>query len=341
MAIPALIMGGAALLGGALAGRSARKAAETQAGSQLEAARLATEEARFRPVGITTRFGQSQFQTGPDGRVTGASYTLDPTLRGYQDRFMGLAGSALEQAANAQKQYAPLQSGAKSLFRLGQGYLAESPQAAEARFMAQQQDLFAPSRERQLAQLQQGLFNTGRGGLAVGATSARPSGAAGLSAASPEAEAYYNALAQQDALLATQASQGAMDQIRFGAGLFGTGGNLITQSYRGQVAALGPYEAYLQQMQNLEGLGREPLDIGSALGGRIASPSGAQALLSGGTSAAQSRFAADAYNPFATALTGASNNPLLQDALKQYINRPPPQLGYNTDFTDPTGPFRY
>jgi len=319
MAIPALILAGGALLGGALAGRSARKAANTQAGAQLEAARIAAEEARFRPVGITTRFGQSQFQTGPDGRVMGASYTLDPTLRGYQDRFMGLAGGALDQAANAQKQYAPLQGAAKNLFRLGQGYLAESPQEAEARFMAQQQDLFAPSRERQLAQLQQGLFNTGRGGLAVGATGLRPSGAMGLSAASPEAEAYYNALAQQDALLATQASQGAMDQIRFGSGLFATGGNLLTQSYQGQVAALGPYEAYLQQMQNLEGLGQQSLDIGSALGGRIASPSGAQALLSGGTSAAASRFAANAYNPFATALTSASNNPMLQDALKQYL----------------------
>lgn len=336
----ALIGGGAALLGGALAGRSARKAANTQAGSELEAARLAAEEARFRPVGITTRFGQSQFQTGPDGRVTGASYTLDPTLRGYQDRFMGLAGGALDQAANAQQQYAPLQGAAQSLFGLGQGYLAESPQQAAARFMAQRQELLAPSRERQLAQIQQGLFNTGRGGLAVGATGARPSGAAGLSAASPEMEAYFNAIAQQDLEEATRAEQGAMDQIRFGAGLFGTGGNLLTQGYQGQVAALGPYEAYLQQMQNLEGLGQQPLDIGSALGGRIASPSGAQALLSGGTSAARSRFAADAYNPFATALTGASNNPLLQDALKQYLNRPPPQLGFRDDMTDPTGPFR-
>jgi hypothetical protein len=315
----ALITGGAALLGGAMQGRSAKKAAETQAAAQLEAARLAAEEARFRPVGITTRFGQSQFQTGPDGRVSGAGYTLSPELRAYQDQFMRLAGGGLEQAASAQEQYAPLQGAGQSLFRLGQGYLAESPQAAAARFMAEQQDLFAPSRERQLAQLRQGLFNTGRGGLAVGATSARPSGAAGLGAASPEAEAYYNALAQQDALLATQATQGAMDQIRFGAGLFGTGGNLITQSYQGQVAALGPYEAYLQQMQNLEGLGRESLDIGSALGGRIASPSGAQALLSGGTSAAQSRFAADAYNPFATALIQGSQNKQFTDALGKYF----------------------
>jgi hypothetical protein len=64
--------------------------------------------------------------------------------------------------------------------------------------MQQQQDLLAPSRERQYAQLQNQLFQTGRGGLSVGATGLRPSGAGGLGATTPEMEAYYNALAQQD-----------------------------------------------------------------------------------------------------------------------------------------------
>jgi len=315
----ALIGGGAALLGGAMQGRSAEDAANTQAAAQLEAARIAADEARFRPVGITTRFGSSNFTTGPDGRVSGAGYKLSREMRDYQNQLSNLARSGLNQAKMGQEQYAPLQGAAQGLFGLGQGYLAESPQQAAQRFMAEQQELFAPSRERQLAQVQQGLFNTGRGGLAVGATSARPSGAAGLGAASPELEAYYNALAQQDALLATQATQGGMDQTRFGAGLFATGGNLLTQGYQGQVAALGPFEAYLQQMENIEGLGRQSLDIGSALGGRIASPSGAQALLSGGTSAANSRFAADAYNPLATALIQGSQNKQFTDALGKYF----------------------
>jgi hypothetical protein len=133
-------------------------------------------------------------------------------------------------------------------------------------------------------------------------------------------EAYYNALAQQDAQLAAQATQGGMDQARFGAGLFATGGNLLTQGLQGQTTALGPYEAYLAQMQALEGLGQQSLDIGSALGGRIASPSGAQALLEGGMGAARSNFAANAYNPFATALVGASQNPQLQDALRRSLD---------------------
>ena len=124
------------VVGGYLQGKSAEKAARTQADAQLKAAQLAAEEARFRPVGITTRFGQSNFQTGPDGRVSGAGYTLDPALRAYQDRFMGLAGGGLSQAEMAQQQFAPLQQGAQGLFGLGQQYLAQSPQQAAQQYLS-------------------------------------------------------------------------------------------------------------------------------------------------------------------------------------------------------------
>ena len=304
----AIISGGLALAGGLFGGSSARRAAQAQAAAQERAAQLAAEESRFRPVGITTRFGQSQFQTDPQGRVSGASYTLDPQLAAMQDRFLGLAGGGLDQAAMAQQQFAPLGQAAQGLFGLGQQYMAQSPQEAAQQYMAGQQNLLAPSRERQFAQLQNQLFQTGRGGLAVGATGERPSGAAGLGAANPEMEAYYNALAQQDAALAAQAMQAGQQQTAFGAGLFGTGGNLLTQGYGGQAAALGPYQAYLQGASGLEALGQQPLDIGSALGGRNVNQAGAQALLQGGMGAAQSQFAANAYNPFATALTGLSQN---------------------------------
>jgi len=305
----------AGLAGGLLGGSSARRAAEAQSRAQIESARIAAEEARFRPVGITTRFGQSQFQTGPEGRVTGASYTLDPQLAAMQDRFLGLAGGGLTQAEQAQQQFAPLQGAAQGLFGLGQQYLAQSPQEAAQQYMAGQQNLLAPSRERQFAQLQNQLFNTGRGGLAVGATGERPSGAAGLGAANPEMEAYYNALAQQDAALAAQAQQAGMDQTRFGAGLFGLGGELLRGGYQGQVAALSPYEAYLKGATGLETLGQSALDIGAQLGGRMANPAGAQALLQGGTAAAGTQARADAYNPFATALTMGSQNPALVSGL--------------------------
>jgi hypothetical protein len=384
------IVAGGALLGGLLQGSSNRRAAQTQADASRDAARIAAEESRFRPVGITTRFGRSDFGFGPDGRVSSAGYTLDPQLRGFQDRFLGLAGGGLNQAEMAQQQFAPLQGAAQGLFSagqqyfdqpadqrlgglasqflgpqtgadaltsLGQQYLAQSPEEAAQQFMTRQQDLLAPSRERQLSQLQNRMFNTGRQGLAVGATGERPSGAAGLGAASPELEAYYNALAQQDAGLATQAQQAGMDQSRFGAGLlgqgqalgqsqvgfgadllgrqnqmdmqrqtfgaglFGTGGNLLTQAYGGQTAALGPYQAYLQGASGLEALGQQPLDMGSALGGRNVNTAGAQALLTGNMPSAQS-FAANAFNPFASALTGLSQNQQFTSNLANQFNNP-------------------
>jgi len=312
------IAAGASLVGGLLQSRSAKKAAQIQADAQTKAAQLAAEEARFRPVGVTTRFGQSQFQTGPDGRVSGASYTLDPTLRAYQDRFMGLAGGGLSQAEQAQQQFAPLQGAAQGLFGLGQQYLAQSPQEAAQQYMAQQQELLAPSRERQYGQLQNQLFQTGRSGLSVGATSARPSGAAGLGASTPETEAYYNALAQQDAALAAQAMQAGQQQTAFGAGLFGTGGNLLTQGYGGQAAALGPYEAYLQQMKQLESLGQQPLQLGIDIGAKGQSNAAAQAMLSTGPS--RESYAANAFNPFAESLMAAGRNPAFQRGVQPYAS---------------------
>ena len=313
--MPALITAGASIVGGLLGGRSARKAAQTQADAQIRAAQIAADEARFRPVGVTTRFGSSNFTTDPTtGRVTGAGYTLDPQLKAMQDRFLGMAGTGLDQAQAAQGQFAPLQGAAQGLFGLGQQYLAQSPQEAAQQYMARQQDLLAPSRERQYGQLQNQLFNTGRGGLSVGATGARPSGAGGFGASNPETEAYYNAIAQQDAGLAAQAMQAGQQQVAFGAGLFGTGGNLLTQGYQGQAAALTPYQAYLQGATGLESLGQQPLEMGSALGGRNANTAGANALFQGGMGAAQSMYGANAYNPFATALIGASQNPALMRA---------------------------
>jgi hypothetical protein len=310
------IAAGASLVGGLLGGNSAKRAAQIQADAQLKAAQLAAEEARFRPVGVTTRFGQSQFTTGPDGRVTGAGYEISPEMRAMQDRFLGLAGGGLTQAEQAQQQFAPLQGAAQGLFNLGQQYMAQSPQEAAQQYMAKQQELLAPSRERQYGALQNQLFQTGRGGLSVGATGARPSGAAGLGASNPETEAYYNALAQQDAALAAQAMQAGQQQVQFGAGLFGTGGNLANQRYGLEAAALGPYQAYLSGATGLESLGQQPLELGSALGGRIANPTGANALYGGGMAAANTMGAANAYNPFATALVGASQNPALMRGVR-------------------------
>jgi hypothetical protein len=284
---------------------AAESAARTSAEAQTEAARLAAEEARFRPIGITTRFGQSQFGYDPTtGRVSSAGYEVSPELKAYQDRIMALTGQGLGFAEQAPGLYAPLQTAATGLFGLGQQYLAESPQQAAERYIAQQQELLAPSRERQMAQLQNRLFQTGRGGLAVGGTSARPSGAAGLGAASPEMEAYYNALAQQDAQLAAQAMQAGQQQTAFGAGLFGTGAGLLGGYGQGLTGAYAPFTTGLGTAGSIEQLGMEPLTIGSALGGRIASPTAANALFQGGIGAAQTLQRAQGLSPTGQTLLG-------------------------------------
>ncbi len=146
---------------------------------------------------------------------------------------------------------------------MGQQYLQQSPQQVAAQYIQQQQDLLAPSRERQYAQLQNQLFQTGRGGLSVGATSVRPSGAAGLGASSPELEAYYNAIAQQDAGLAAQAQQAGQQNVAFGSGLLsqgqalgqgqiGFGADLLARQQAQEAQRLGLGSQFINQQQALE-----------------------------------------------------------------------------------------
>jgi hypothetical protein len=293
--------------GGLFGSKKKKRAKKRRARAEAEAARQAAIQSSFRPVGVTTRFGQSNFQADGSG-----SYTLSPELRAQQDRFAALSNQGLAQAERAGQDFAPLGQAAQGLFSLGRGYLAESPEQAASRFMAQQQNLLAPSRERQFSQLQNSVFNTGRQGLAVGGTGPRPGGGAGLGSANPDLEAYYNALAQQDAELATRATQGGMDQTRFGAGLFDAGSGLIGRQYAGQVAALGPYEQYLAQMRGLEGLGQQTYEMGQQFGQLRRNAQGGQALLSGGLQAAESRYANPSSNT-ADILGGLANADTLRN----------------------------
>jgi len=318
---PAVISAGFNLVGGLLGGESSADAARYGADASTRAAQIAAEEARFRPVGVTTRFGSSQFDFGPEGRLSGAGYTLSPELKAYQDRLMALTGTGLTQAEQAGQQYAPLTGAASGLFNLGQKYLAQTPEEVAQQYMTRQQDLLAPSRERQMSQLQNQLFQQGRGGLSVGATGARPSGAQGLGATTPEMEAYYNALAQQDAALAAQATQAGQQQTAFGAGLFGTGANLLGSYQQGQVGALSPFQTTLGVQSGIEQLGQQPLTLGAGLGGQSAAY-GANAgryLFGGGVGAAETMQGANAYNPYASALINASTNPQLSRGLGNYV----------------------
>ena len=300
---------------GLLNTKKKRRAEKRRSAAEQAAAQQAAIQSSFRPVGVTTRFGQSSFM--PDGS---GSYTLSPEARAQQDRFAALSNQALAQAERAGQDFAPLGQAAQGLFSLGRGYLAETPEQAAAKFMAQQQNLLAPTRERRFSQLQNSVFNTGRQGLAVGGTGMRPGGGAGLGSANPDLEAYYNVLAQEDAELATRATLGGMDQTRFGASLFDTGSGLIGRQYAGQVAALGPYEQYLAQMKGLEGLGQQTYEMGQRFGELRRNDQGGRALYEGGLRAAGTRYGDPSSNT-ADILSGLANSDTL-------FSRPPANTGF-------------
>ena len=311
----ALILGGAGIVGGMMSGNAARDAANSSAQAQLEAARIAADAAKFRPVGITTRYGSSNFQTDANGNLIGAGYNVSPELRGYQDTLSAMQGRQLGEAANAYQQYQPLQGAASGLFNLGQQYLAQSPEQAAQQYMANQQALLAPSREQQSANLMNQLQNSGRTGLSVAQ-------GGGLMAANPEAAALANARAMQDLQLAANAQQAGQQQTAFGAGLFNQGAGLLGQYQAGQVGALSPFQTSLGTSSTIEQLGQSPLDIGAQLGGRSAT-AGANVgnyLMQGGTNAARTMQGANAFSPIGTALVNASTNQQLQQGLGNWWN---------------------
>jgi hypothetical protein len=269
----ALIGGGAALLGGAMAGSSARSAASTAASAQRDAARLAAEEQRFRPVGMTTRFGRSMFEFGPEGRLSGASYEASPEIRALQDRLSALYGTSLDQAAAAQ-------GTAQGLFGLGAQYLATSPEEARQQYINEQMALLDPIRAREEERLASSVFGRGRAGLNIG------------DIGQPELQALASARRTQDLQLAAEAERAAQQRIGFGAGLFGTGYQLQTQ-------ALAPFQTQFGTQQLLEQAAQQPLDIGAQLGGRTATAGAnvGQSLLQGGLGAAQTQLQGSLVGP--------------------------------------------
>ena len=295
--VAGLVAGGIGLIGSSMTADAMRDAAGQSAEAQVRAAEIAAREARFRPVGITTAFGTSQFGFDPEGRLTSAGYSLTPQLQAVRDRLLSQAsGQGLDMATQG------FEAG-RGLFNLGQGYVAETPEMAAQRYLQQQQSLLAPGRERTLAGIRNTLFNTGRTGLSVGATGVRPDGGVGLRASNPELEAYYNALAQQDAQLAAQAMEQGQAQTRFGAGLLSSGLGLQSSAY-------SPFQTQLGLGGTVENLGQGALEMGSALGGRIASGGGtaANALLRGGLGAAATLQEAGSASPLGSALTGLASN---------------------------------
>lgn len=256
------------LIGPAVSALGTTYAANQAANSATQAAQMS----QFRPVGVTTRFGTSGFNYDPTtGQLTGAGYQVAPDVAAMREGLMGLAGTGLTQAQQAQAYQPTVNQAATGLFNLGQQYLAESPEAAAQKWMTNQQALLAPEREQQLAQLTNQQQQQGRLGLAVGGTQAGYApGSQGLMATNPQMAAYYNALAKQDATLASQAQQAGQAQTQFGQGLLTGGIDLSKAGYGLQTSALAPYTQYLQGAQTAENLGQAPLTLGQSLGSAAA-----------------------------------------------------------------------
>ncbi len=206
----------AAGVGGAMLDRAAL---DRQAQALRDAANQYTPQMQFQPVGVTTRFGRTTTpQYDAQGRLLSVGYTTAPDVAAQQNRLLSLSGQALPETTNIQQ--------------------------ATQNYYDQLQALQRPTDELTLAQLQNRLQATGRGGLAFGATSGA-GGSQALMATNPELAAYYNALAQRQA----QQSLTAQD--------------VAQQRLNQQIATSG---TLFGQARDIEALAQQPLALSSQFG---------------------------------------------------------------------------
>jgi hypothetical protein len=280
------------IAGGLISGGKAASAAKGSAEALRAAAERASAMALFKPMGMTTAFGSSAFT--PEGQ---GSYELSPELKAIQDRLFGAAGEYDPTQVGAAAQ--PLYGGAASLFDRAAAYLGQSPEEVSAKYMADQQALLQPSRAADFARLQTSNFGRGTGGLGVNTGT-------GGAPANPLAQALFNAQSRQDLELAARADQAAMDRARFGAGLFGTGGEILGQVPRLTAAGYAPLESQLNLLRTTEKMGQDPFMLSQELAGRYAG-AGANAgrlFLEPQAAAANAYSRYQGYSPMGTALSG-------------------------------------
>lgn len=286
--------------------RATQRAGEAAAQQQSEAARLSAQAAAFRPVGMTTRFGRSTFDVTDIGgipRVTGAGYEISPELAAIQNALFGLTGGAVGTAQEAATAAEPLGAAARSLFNLGTGYMAESPEVARQRIFDELQAARNPARIQEEQRLASSVFGRGRAGLSV----------SGMG--QPELYSLAQAREAQRAQDIVAANQQAQQQLQFGTGLFGTGASLLGTQYAIPTQALGPLQSLLGTVGTIEEMGQQPFQLGLAVGGAAqpGATAAANLLGTGLSQAAQTRFqgiqAGNAANAnFLAGLMGAGSN---------------------------------
>jgi len=280
------------LAGGLLGGGKAADASRGQAEALRAAGERASAMAQFRPMGMTTAFGSSQFT--PEGA---GSYQLSPELKAIQDRLFSAAGGYDPTQIGAMAQ--PLTGGAQSLFNLGQQYLATSPEQAAQDYIANQQALLQPSRAADLSRVQATNFGRGTSGLGVNTgTGGAPS--------NPLAQALFNAQSRQDLELAAKADEFGQKRAVFGAGLFGTGGELLGQVPALTTAGYNPLQTQLNLLGGVEKMGQQPFMLSQDLANQYAQ-SGARAgqlYMQPQAAAAQAYNQYQGYSPMGSALSG-------------------------------------
>lgn len=260
------------MVGGALAG-----------GQQVNQAnqnyQQAAQMSQFRPIGTTNRFGTSDFKFDSSGALTGADYSLSPQLQAYQEQLANMTGQGLKAG--------------QGLMNLGMGYLGEDPNAVRQRYINEQTALLAPGQEQTLAGIRNNLYQTGRGGLATGATTE-----GGFAATNPEMAAYYNSLANSQRQIAAGADTAAQNQIKFGQGL-------LTDAY-------SPFTSGLNTQQGVEKLGQGAMNLGLDLG---------KTIMSGGQSAAD--YITKQENPYLTASSSLLSNPQFAKGVGNWFTQAP------------------
>lgn len=248
-------------------GASDTAAAGQLAGAQqAQATKDAAAAAAFRPVGMTTRFGTSNFTRAIDPKtgipyVSEAGYTAAPELAGLQNKLFSQFGQGMQLGDYTADQFMPLAGAAQSLFNMGSQQLAESPEAARQRYIQGQQALLAPQQEQTISNIRNQLFQSGRSGLATGGTVA-----GGMQATNPELAAYYNALAQQQAQISAGADAAVQAQQQSAANLYGQGAGLLGTMATGQASSYAPLQNLLGLSGQVENLSQMPYQLGVQLG---------------------------------------------------------------------------
>jgi len=285
-----LIKGGLNVVGGLLQGDTTKDALTADAAARAALANKVSAMGKFQPAGITTTFGTSNFVTDP---VTGAitpSYSLSPTAQAYQDSLTGLGNTALTSASN--------------IMSLGNQYIGESPEAVRKRYIDTQTALLAPGNEQTLASIRNNLAQSGRGGIATGATSD------GMMATNPELAAYYNSLATTNRQLAANAETQYQNQVNFGTGLLG--------------GATTPFTNVFNAQKSVETAGQQPLTMSTDFANTAATRGAAQGAnyaAAMNPSLASTAKAAN-YDPLATFLSGLADSDLATYGLSKILPLP-------------------